>query len=115
MKDVMLISLAVMAEHDPPIEQDVTLLVGGFLVSGFVVSYEKFAQHHQTSAGIDSAKRIILAENAAPEDKTYNFLHLRDAKYYLPGVQPIPGNTGVFVRIPIESVNGFSFGKLEVA
>ena len=113
MKDVMLISLIALAEADPPMEHDVTLLVGGFLVSGFVTSYEKYAQHHQTTAGIESAIQQAAADAPEPTEKTYNFIHLRDAKYYTPGAAPIPGNMGLFVRISLHSVHGFSFGKLE--
>lgn len=53
-------------------------------------------------------------ETSETAEKTYNFIHLRDAKYYLPGVNPIPGNTSVYVRISLESVHGFSFGKLNI-
>jgi hypothetical protein len=115
MKDVMLISLITLAEADPPMEHDITLLVGGFLVSGFVISYEKYVHHHQTTAGIESAIKQFNADNPEPTEKTYNFIHLRDAKYYVPGANPIPGNMGVFVRISLESIHGFSFGKLELA
>ncbi len=46
-------------------------------------------------------------------DTSPNFIHLRDAKYYVLGDNnPIPVNTGVFVRISLESIHGFSFGKL---
>jgi len=113
MKDVMLISLVAAAEAEPPLEHDITLLVGGFLVSGFVVSYDKYVQHHQTTSGIDLAIKEFVAEDSKPNEKTINYIHLRDAKYYIPGANPIPGNMGVFVRIPLDVIQGFSFGKLE--
>ncbi len=112
MKDLILLSLIISAEADPPMEQDVTLLVGGFLVSGFVISYDKYVQHHETIATIESAIQKVKAENPEPTEKTTNFIHLRDAKYYTPGGAPIPGNTGVFVRLSLESIRGFTLGSL---
>lgn len=111
MKDVMLVSLIALAEAETPIEHDVTLLVGGFLVSGSVMSFKKYLEHHQTTSGIGAAMEEIDTANPEPPKKTYNFIHLRDAKYYLPGANPIPGNMSLIVRISLESVHGFSFGK----
>lgn len=113
MKDVMLVSLIVAAEAPEPIEQDITLMVGGFLVSGFVVSYEKYLTHHQMAAGIGEALNQVRESEPELPEKTYNFIHLRDAKYYHMAGNPIPGNMGIFMRISLESVHGFSFGKLE--
>ena len=108
----MLISLVAAAEAEPPIEHNVTLLVGGFLVSGLVVSYDKYVKHHQTTSGIDLAIKEIVGEDPEPNKKTYNYIHLCDAKYYIPGANPIPANMGAFVRIPVEAIQGFTFGKL---
>lgn len=117
MKDVMLISLIALAKAENPIEQDVTLLVGGFLVSGFVVSYENYVKHHQITESIETAfeelRKVPTPEGEEPADDSPNFIHLRDAKYYHTSGNPIPGNTGVYVRLSLESVHGFSFGKLQ--
>jgi len=88
------------------------------LVSGFVISYKKYTEHHQTIKAIDSVIEKFNAETP-PEtsetaEKTYNFIHLRDAKYCLPGVNPIPRKTSVYVRISLESVHGFFSGKLNI-
>lgn len=119
MKDPMLLGLILMAGQKEPLEQDVTLNVGGFLVSGYVVSYERYVKHHQTTEALDIAfEQLSKTPNPEPPellDNTPNYIHLRDAKYYLPGVEPIPGNMGLFVRVPLTSVHGFSFGKLEAA
>lgn len=118
MKDVMLLSLIAMASAEEPVEHDVTLIVGGFLVSGYVISYDKYVNHHQTTAELEEIfkelRKAPVPEGKEAVDNSPNFIHLRDAKYYLPGVNPIPGNMGVFVRIPLESVHGFTFGKLQV-
>ena len=117
MKDIMLISLITLAGAEKPIEQDVTLIVGGFLVSGFVMSDENYVKRHQITESIEIAfeqlRKIPVPKGEEPTDDSPNFIHLRDAKYYTPGGNPIPGNMGVFVRIPLESVHGFSFGVLE--
>ena len=117
MKDVILISLIALAESDKQIEQDVTLLVGGFLVSGFVISYKTYSEHNPITSNIE--KVIEELKETKPiesqQDKhSPNFIHLRDAKYYHTTGNPIPGNTGVYIRIPLSSVHGFSFGKLEI-
>lgn len=120
MKDPLLVSLIILAESDPPkeldapMEIDITLIVGGFLVSGYVISTKKYMQHHSTTAAISKAVEMCKDENLKTEEKSYDYIHLRDAKYYVPGSNPIPGNMGVFVRIPLESVQGFSFGKLNI-
>jgi hypothetical protein len=119
MKDPILEVLIDLAESETekPIEQDITLIVGGFLVSGYIISSKKYMDHHETTKRIYLAKEKIIAEDSAetpePPDETYNFIHLRNAKYYLPGAKPIPGNISIYVRISLESVNGFSFGTLD--
>lgn len=113
MKDVILVSLIVLAEAGNETEHDVTLIVGGFLVSGYVISYKKYLEHHGTTKSIGLSLDKIIESEPSPPEKTYNFIHLRDAKYFVPGNQPIPANMGIFVRIPLESVHGFSFGVLQ--
>lgn len=113
MKDIMLVALITLAEGEQSIEHDVTLLVGGFLVSGLVISYEKYLQHHPITKEIGLAIEKFNAETPEPSEKTHNFIHLRDAKYYFPGVKPVPENMSLFIRIPLESVHGFSLGRLE--
>jgi len=117
MKDVMLLSLIAMAKSEEPVEHDVTLIVSGFLVSGFIVSYENYVKHHSTLATVDAIitelRETSVPEGDEPLDDSPNYIHLRDAQYFVPGNEPIPGNTGVFVRIPLESVHGFTFGKLQ--
>jgi hypothetical protein len=113
MKDVMLLALIAIAEAEEPIEHDVTLLVGGLLVSGFIISADKFMKHHQTSTGIWNILNKMESEEPQPTDAPREYIHLRGAKYYFPGAKPIPDNTSIFVRISLESVHGFSFGKLE--
>ncbi len=117
MKDVLLLSAIAMAETEEPIEIDITLVVGGFLISGFVISAKTYFAHHPLSDGFHKAveqieEERITTEEEQKEPETRNYIHLRDAKYYTPGQKPIPGNTGVYCRVQLESVLAFSFGKL---
>lgn len=118
MKDVMLLSLIACAGAEEPLEKEVTLLVGGFLVSGAVITYAKYVEHNTITASVEKAfeevRRNSEAETGAEEaaDKGPNYIHLRDARYFTPGQMPIPGNMGIYVRIPLEAVQGFSFGSL---
>ena len=118
MKDGILVSLILVAESKAQIEVDVTLLVGGFLISGYITSKDKYLQHHAATAAIGEALKNSPPPDQSVDnetvDNTPKYIHLRDAKYYLPGANPVPGNTGIFIRISLESVHGFSFGKFEV-
>ena len=115
MKDGLLVSLVGIAEGDQPFEIDVTLLVGGFLVSGAIISAERFMENHPASNAFWKQVNEIRVE-AAPSDDTKeatrHFIHLRDARFYTPGGAPIPNNEGVYWRAPLESVQGFNFGLL---
>jgi hypothetical protein len=115
MKDELLLVLISLAEVEEPIETDVTLLVGGFLVSGFIVSAKKYMEHHVVTKRISRLREQIRSTTPAAEDgedTPLNFIHLRDAKFYTPGGPPIPQNKSIFWRGCLESVHGFSLGVL---
>jgi len=117
MEDSILTSLVKLAmQGTPESEQGVSLFVGGFLVSGFVISHEKYAQHHMiTRVVYDEANKRLKETDAAIQSVPHEFskyIHLRDAKFYVPVGKPIFQNIGLFVRFPIEAVNGFFFGIL---
>lgn len=118
MKDGLLVSLVGIAEGEEPFEIDVTLLVGGFLVSGSIVSAEKFMENHPASRPFWQQVKEIRADASKADnavDATRHFIHLRDARFYTPGEAPIPDNEGVYWRAPLESVQGFNFGLLSRA
>jgi hypothetical protein len=124
MKDVLLMVLAHLAEEEPTaegkaFEPDVTLLVGGILVSGFVVSKKKYMEHHPIVARIQKVcdehkDEMPKADDEQSEDLSPDFIHLRDARCFTPSGGPVPTNQGVFWRISLESVQGFHFGLLGV-
>lgn len=113
MKDFVLVSLITLAEAESPLEHGVTLIVGGFLVSGFVVSYEKYMQHNPTTQSIETALQTVIPDSADTTKNECNFIHLRDAKYFTPGANPIPENMGLFIRLSLDSIQGFSIGILK--
>lgn len=119
MKDILLLTAIEIAEAEEPVETDITLVVGGFLISGFVISAKKYFTHHPLSDEFNKVFERVKTEQAATEGvrqeecEQRSFIHLRDAKYFTPGQNPIPGNIGVHCRVKIESVLGFSFGLLK--
>lgn len=113
-------------------EFPVTLLTGGMLVSGRVVSGRKFVQHmlsdlvstvsnDEVRSQLNEAFSEHLEnypESGEPvEGKVITYIHLSDAKFFNPaGTKPIPtGGTGVFWRGKIAAVDGFNFGILGVS
>jgi len=112
----------------------VTLNVGGFIVSGLVISggeyFEEFSEiieygltnafDEESRQRITSAFRAIgnayepkeEALEGVIERESYNFVHLRDARFLHPGGDPIPTNAGMLWRTKLEAVNGFTLGMM---
>lgn len=114
MEDIFITSLIHLAESHPDGETQITLLVGGFLVSGNVIGYEKFCANVPEAGEIDK----IISENqeaAQPKSPERHFIHLSEAKYFHPGQLPVPNNMGVFCRIPVSAIQGFNMGSLSAA
>jgi hypothetical protein len=118
MSDSLLLAVINLAEAEVPVETDVTLVVGGFLISGTAVSAKRYFMHNAVSAMAGMMEQVKNeasrreANRAETIKKTY--IHLKDARYYTPGQNPIPSNTGVFCRISLDAIAGFSFGRLSV-
>jgi hypothetical protein len=100
----------------------ITLNVGGLLVSGELISSKTYmaefmggALRHKIKSVLadhDELKREV--ENAPKgEDDS---IHLRDARFLIPGQPPIPGvGDRVLWRGRLDSVEGFFLGRLGVA
>lgn len=117
MRDVILEFIVKFAENEDPLETGITLIVDGFLVSGFIVSKDKYMEHNILTSSIEKGIKKAISDaqsqTAEPEDDgERNFIHLRDAKYFTPGQLPIPNNQTVYCRIRLEKVSGFSIGVL---
>ncbi|MCH1930609.1 hypothetical protein [Shewanella acanthi] len=116
MKDLILELVVKFSESEAPIETGITLLVDGFLVSGFIISKDKFMENNFITSSIDEGIRDYLSKNQKNEpldNGERNFIHLRDAKYYAPGQPPIPENEAIFCRIALEKISGFNLGILQ--
>lgn len=110
-----------------------TLAIEGSIVSGIMVShreyFEEFARKYVeglTAANPDEDWRDVGEIYASfgkddsddADDKIQplpQYIHLRDARIFAPGGNPIPGNEGVLWRSRIAAVSGFTMGSLSVA
>lgn len=114
MYDPLLEHLIDLAEAETSVEAEVSLIVGGMLVTGFVVSEEKYmASHALTRAyleldaeaeGESDADASEEGDEEDEEDDDFDddvaYLHLRDA-------QANGGKLGYF-RVALSDVSGFS-------
>lgn len=110
------------------LEIGITLNVGGFLVSGLLVSghhyFEGFAQDFASIfAGTDEAQiikesffkcgEIYTKEKEENEEiPPPSYIHLKSAKFFNANGNPIPSNRGVWWRGRISEVSGFVLGIL---
>ena len=121
MDDYMLsfISKLTKATDRLPLEQPITLLTGGFLVSGTMISYDKYIEHHPVTKEVDRVLRE--SEKSKVEDledslydslKSINFIHLKNACFWTGiGNCKVSSDNGVYVRIHISSISGFTLGE----
>lgn len=120
--DPILELLISMAEDGNPAQ--ITLNVGGWLISGYLIGYEEYMKTFmfgQIQKVIDEAREQLKAEGELEESsgndqphKCPRFIHLKDAKFFQPGYHPIPGNEGVLWRGRLSAVDGFVYGVLQV-
>lgn len=107
----------------PPVA--VTLTVGGTIVSGYLISakdyFEAFADEFTSSWPDDPIADEIKGQfkkfGVVPkkEQNRFNYIHLRDARFFHPGQPAMPGNRGVLWRSRIAAIDGFCLGQLGAA
>lgn len=134
-------SLPAMADHDwllasivrivtkTDSEIILTLQVGGFLVSGHLVSSRKYIEGFgaDMSAGFPDKEEAAEVRDSCSKiakemdldqpgyiDNLGGFIHLRNAKLFGPGGSPIPSNHGVWWRGRLSEVQGFFLGSLSI-
>lgn len=119
MKDSILEMIVKLSESDSPLETGITLIVDGFLISGYIVSKDNYMRHYPLTSTIEDALQEAFSKQSQEEEESQpnerNFIHLRDAKYFSPGQNPIPGDGTIYCRIPLEKVSGFNFGVLSAS
>jgi hypothetical protein len=117
---------------------NITLFVGGAVVSGYLTSIEKYfegiaeemastTEDEEIASALrrfaDLGKRFEPDDEPGPEDATDeqieerdlagpHYIHLRDAHMFVPGQSPMPANRGVWWRGRLEAVDGFMLGGL---
>jgi len=98
-------------ESGQPDGQTISLLVSGFLVTGIIVSYDEFMREH---VGLEPEQKSTDAHASGGEkdEGPPNFIHLRDAQC-LGGLGIVPNDKGIYLRIPIASINGFSLTRIQ--
>mgnify|MGYP003635604363 CR=1 FL=1 len=104
-----------------------TIVTHGFLVSGTLIGGKQyfigFGEEMDTGIGeTDNGKTIrenfekigteIYSEEKQKKDGNPTFIHFKEAKFFHPNGNPIPGNRGVWWRGRISEVSGFSLGTL---
>jgi hypothetical protein len=109
MRDPILESAINLAGASEPEEAGVLLLVGGILVSGYIVSaksYQEGQRLMKTRLGSTKEQEQLIAASAqiAPD-----FIHLRDTQYSVPGQSSSASWVEGYSRISLDAVNGFSF------
>jgi hypothetical protein len=100
----------------------ITLNVGGLLVSGELISSKTYMNEFMGGALRDKIKSVLGDHDElrrevedAPKGED-DSIHLRDARFLVPGQPPIPGvGDGVLWRGRVNSVEGFFLGRLGVA
>jgi hypothetical protein len=107
----------------------ITLFVGGMLISGNVISNKEFRQNltdtirgnfeknsDDEKAFIENYLQYIAPQDEEKENLTQpietRYIHLRNAKIFNAGNKPIPFVDGFIWRGRLESIDGFSFGRL---
>lgn len=111
------------------IEFPVTLFVGGLIVSGQLVSGHRYFEEGlceqfskffgKDQVGSDEAIKNLTSPGdiyRQPKDDNQpgpQYIHLRCARVFAPGQQPIPSE-GSWWRGRLASVDGFHFGSLGV-
>ncbi|WCN13225.1 hypothetical protein GV054_09510 [Marinomonas mediterranea] len=103
---------------------DITLTVGGFLVSGTLVGgkeyFDGFGEEFSFGLDGEAAEKVksAFAKNGLMYTETDapavppNYVHLKNARFFHTVGTPVPENRGVWWRGRVSEVVGFSLGAL---
>ena len=123
LRDVILLANGTKAEFP------ITLTVGGMLISGLLTGgkryFEEFAETmanaHGTAETSEQLREFFSRRTKiydAPEEGEppvpLAYVHLREARFFVPGAQPVPSSGGVLWRGRLSQVDGFHLGMLTV-
>lgn len=117
------------------IETPVTLLAGGMAVSGLIISAASYMERtgiqlagavksHDAALAATIAQSFaqltqdVEAQSRAADEAgalSARFIHLAQAKYYVPGQDALPSNAdGILWRGRLSAISGFSLGEFSV-
>jgi hypothetical protein len=91
----------------------ITLLVGGFLVSGELVSGKRFFAEALKLDEI--GKRLfpdVKEDEEPPASALTSYIHLRNARVFHPAGPAVPANEAIWFRVRLAEVAGFTIGFL---
>lgn len=103
---------------------DITLTVGGFLVSGTLIGgkeyFEGFGEEFSFGLKGDAAKKVKAAfakngevySSATSPSMLPSYIHLKNAHFFHTSGTPVPENRGVWWRGRVSEIAGFSLGAL---
>ena len=113
------------------IEFPITLTVGGMLVTGLLTGgkryFNEFGENMTKAMGSvsdETKERVreffggpaVIYDEPPDEDggprRPVGYIHLREARFFIPGAKPIPEAGGVLWRGRLEQVDGFHIGML---
>jgi hypothetical protein len=113
LKMIVEVSTRMADQTEGQVQAEITLNVGGFLVSGYITSARQFMLHHVLTDGLLEAAESEFKSAGMLSDDTFEYIHLSRAKFFVPGQPAIPGNVdGVFWRGRLSDISGFTFGVL---
>ena len=107
----------------------ITLMVGGLLISGTLISsddylelfaggsFKEFIDKHTESGEIKVPEKDKENESEESGDEKMDeintkFIHLKDAQIFTAGQNPVPNNEKMLWRGKISSVDGYWLGSL---
>ena len=104
-------------QEDPDAEGiDITLSVGGMLMSGRLISVRKFFEMHDKGTMKRHISKLINEEFDGSRDESdervYEFIHLRDVRYAGIGGSVLACGPDSVWRGRIDRVDGFQIGTI---
>jgi hypothetical protein len=104
----------------------ITLVVGGFLISGQLATHEEYTEYFahkigeqlvivSEEKGVDenySNVDLLKKKYQSSEQYSIGYINLKNARICHPSGDPIPSDTTIFWRGKIESVDGFFLESL---
>lgn len=126
MKDPILLAAISLAEQGIA-EVGVVVVVGGVWVSGIVVPYDQYMKHsllpepqgQLLREALDAVSSRLPRSAEGPDsdvaqEEQPNYLHLRDAKSYTPGISKPTPMVGCYWRVRLEAIDGLAFGTMKI-